>query len=149
MTRICLVITGLSTGGAEMMLLKLLQSMDRVRFTPEVVSLSTLGEIGPRLQAMGIPVLALGMRPGRPDARRFWALVRHLRKSAPDVVHTWMYHADLLGGAGRAPVRCEGRGLGHTPEQSGPRIQQAQHLGRGEGVCLALALGTPPHFHLF
>lgn len=98
MTRLCLIITGLSTGGAEAMLLKLLQGIDRKRFTPEVVSLTTLGEIGPRIQALGIPVLALGMRPGRPEPRLFWVMVHHLKKSAPDVVHTWMYHADLLGG---------------------------------------------------
>lgn len=98
MTRLCFIITGLSTGGAETMLLKLLQGLDRARFTPEVVSLTTLGEIGPRILALGVPVLALGMRRGRPDAKRFLDLVQHLRQSAPDVVHTWMYHADLLGG---------------------------------------------------
>ncbi len=42
MTRLCLIITGLSTGGAEMMLLKLLKGLDRERFTPEVISLTTL-----------------------------------------------------------------------------------------------------------
>lgn len=107
MSRLCLIITGLSTGGAETMLLKLLQGMDRVRFTPEVISLTTMGEIGPRLQALGIPVLALGMRPGRADSRRFWALVQHLRRSAPDVVHTWMYHADLLGGLAARLAGCK------------------------------------------
>lgn len=116
MTRLCLIITGLSTGGAETMLLKLLQGLDRQRFTPEVISLTTPGEVGPRLQAMGIPVAALGMCPGRPDAQRFWALVRHLRHSAPDVVHTWMYHADLLGGlaARLAGVRALAWGIHHS-----------------------------------
>lgn len=98
MIKLCIIITGLSTGGAETMLLKLLQGIDRDRFTPEVISLTALGEIGPRLQALGIPVIALGMHPGRPDIRRFWTLVQYLRKNSPDVVHTWMYHADLLGG---------------------------------------------------
>lgn len=98
MIRLSLIITGLSTGGAETMLFKLLQGLDRDRFAPEVISLSTLGDYGPRIQAMGIPVMAFGMRPGWPDVRRFSALVRHLRQNRPDVVHTWMYHADLLGG---------------------------------------------------
>lgn len=116
MRRLCLIITGLSTGGAETMLLKLLQGLDRTHFTPEVISLTTLGEVGPRLQALGIPVTALGMRPGRPDARRFWTLVQHLRRSAPDVVHTWMYHADLLGGlaARMAGVRALAWGVHHS-----------------------------------
>lgn len=98
MISICFIITGLSTGGAEIMLLKLLQGLDRDRFSPEVVSLTSLGEIGPRIQALGIPVYTLNIRAGRPDIHKFWLLVRLLRHSRPDVVHTWMYHADLLGG---------------------------------------------------
>jgi glycosyltransferase involved in cell wall biosynthesis len=98
MTRLCLIITGLSTGGAEMMLLKLLKGLDRERFTPEVISLTTLGDIGLQLQSMGVPVVVLGMSAGRFDLRGFWFLVRHLRHVSPHVVHTWMYHADLIGG---------------------------------------------------
>jgi glycosyltransferase involved in cell wall biosynthesis len=63
-----------------------------------VVSLTSLGEIGPRIQALGIPVHSLNMHPGRPAALKLWKLVSILRRSQPDVVHTWMYHADLLGG---------------------------------------------------
>ena len=51
-----MVITGLSTGGAEMMLLKLLKRIDRRRFSPHVISLTTKGEIGARIEALGIPV---------------------------------------------------------------------------------------------
>jgi glycosyltransferase involved in cell wall biosynthesis len=98
MIKLCLIITDLNIGGAETMLLKLLQGLDRQRFSPVVISLTTQGVIGPRLVALGIPVTALNMRTGRPSPWHFWALVRQLRKSAPDVVHTWMYHADLLGG---------------------------------------------------
>ena len=116
MTKLCLIITGLSTGGAETMLFKLLQEIDRSQFVPEVISLTTLGEIGPRIQALGIPVVALGMRPGRPDLMRFWALLKHLKRSRPDVVHTWMYHADLLGGmaARLAGIRALAWGIRHS-----------------------------------
>jgi glycosyltransferase involved in cell wall biosynthesis len=98
MRRIAFIITGLSTGGAEMMLLKLLERLDRNRFSPQVISLTTLGEIGPRIAALGIPVEAIGMAPGLPDPLGFFRLVRRLRRIKPDVVHTWLYHADLLGG---------------------------------------------------
>lgn len=93
-----LIITNLATGGAEGMLLKLLQRIDRNRFNPTVVSLMGLGDIGPRIQSLGIPVHALGMDQGKPSLRKFWKLVRLLRQLRPDVVHTWMYHADLAGG---------------------------------------------------
>ncbi len=92
------VITGLGTGGAEMMLLKLLERIDRSRFDVHVISLATLGDIGPHIQALGIGVEALGMRGGLPSPLRFLRLVRRLRALRPDVVQTWMYHADLLGG---------------------------------------------------
>jgi glycosyltransferase involved in cell wall biosynthesis len=92
-----IIITGLTTGGAETMLLKVLERLD-ARFSPHVISLTSLGEIGPRIQALGIPVDALGMRPGRPSFLAFFRLVRRLRTLKPEVVHTWMYHADLLGG---------------------------------------------------
>jgi glycosyltransferase involved in cell wall biosynthesis len=96
--RIAFIITGLSTGGAETMLLKLLERLDRQRFSAYVISLTNLGELAPRIEALGIPVAALGMRPGLPSPSGFIRLVHLLRNLRPDVVHTWMYHADLLGG---------------------------------------------------
>lgn len=95
---ICFCITNLATGGAETMLLKLLQKLDRPRFNPTVISLVGLGEIGPRIQALGIPVHILGMSRAVPNPLLLLRLARLLRQLHPDVVHTWMYHADLLGG---------------------------------------------------
>ena len=96
--KLIMVITGLSTGGAEMMLFNVLQYIDRRRFSPHVISLTTKGEIGPRIETLGIPVEALGMRPGRFSPVKFLRLVLRFRELYPDVVQTWMYHADLLGG---------------------------------------------------
>ena len=50
------VITGLSTGGAEMMLYKLLSRLNREQFAPVVVSLIDRGTFGDRIEALGIPV---------------------------------------------------------------------------------------------
>ncbi|MDO8311687.1 MAG: glycosyltransferase, partial [Sideroxyarcus sp.] len=98
MMRVLFIITGLSTGGAETMLLKLLERLDRQRFSPHVISLTTLGEIGPRIAALGISVEAIDMKPGLPSPLGFLHLVRQIKRVKPDVVHTWLYHADLLGG---------------------------------------------------
>lgn len=98
MTRIVFIITGLSTGGAETMLLKLLERLDRNRFSPHVISLTALGEIGPRIAALGIPVETMGIKPGLPSPMGFLRLVSVIKRIKPDVVHTWLYHADLLGG---------------------------------------------------
>lgn len=97
MNLVC-IINGLATGGAETMLLKLLQNLDHRHFAPQVISLTTQGDLGPRIENLGIPVHALGMLPGRPNFIKFIRLVKLLRRLQPDAVHTWMYHADLLGG---------------------------------------------------
>ncbi len=80
------------------MLLKVLERLDRQRFSPHVISLTTMGELGPRIAALGITVEAVGMKSGLPSPSVFFRLVRMLKRVKPDVVHTWMYHADLLGG---------------------------------------------------
>lgn len=106
--RLTLIITNLATGGAETMLLKLLQQINRDRFIPALISLVGLGEIGPRIQALGIPVHTLGMSRGRiPNPITVLRLARLLRQLQPDVVHTWMYHADLLGGLAARLAGCE------------------------------------------
>jgi glycosyltransferase involved in cell wall biosynthesis len=81
-----------------MMLFKVLERLDRQRFSPHVISLTTLGDLAPRIVALGIPVEAMGMRPSITGWLNFFRLVRLLKRLHPDVVHTWMYHADLLGG---------------------------------------------------
>ena len=113
--RIAYVITGLKTGGAEMMLEKLVCNL-LPTLDVHVISLTSFGEIGPRLQARGVSVEAMGMRPGLPNPLLFLRLVRRLAALQPDVVHTWMYHADLLGGlaARLAGVRALIWGLRHS-----------------------------------
>ena len=103
------IITDLSTGGAEMMLYKLLTHLERGRFSCRVISLTADGSVGDKIRALGVPVQFLGMRPGFPDPLAILRLAGWLRRDPPDLVQTWMYHADLVGGiaarlAGRAPV---------------------------------------------
>lgn len=98
MIRVLYIISGLSTGGAETMLYKLIERLDRDRFTPLVISLTTLGEIGPRISETNTPVIALGLQTATPNPLLFFRLIKLIREFNPDIVHTWMYHADLLGG---------------------------------------------------
>src|SRR5512133_2502381 len=93
------VITGLGTGGAEAMLYKLaLATRSRRGVRHAVVSLMDDGTYGPKLRAEGISVTSLGMRQGVPDPAATLRLVRVVRRERPDVIQTWMYHADLSGG---------------------------------------------------
>lgn len=104
------VITAVGQGGAEAMLYRFLAHLDRTRFTAQVVSLTDyMVPFGDRIKELGIPVRSLGMRSGVPDVRAVLLLARWMRKDRPDVIQTWQYHADLIGGmaaklAGGIPV---------------------------------------------
>jgi glycosyltransferase involved in cell wall biosynthesis len=103
------VITGLKTGGAEMMLHKVLSHMDSGEFQSEVVSLTGGGEMDQKIRDLHVPVSTLGMARGMPSPQAILRLARRIREARPDVIQTWMYHADLMGGlaarlAGGPPV---------------------------------------------
>lgn len=91
------LITGLSRGGAETMLARLVTHMDPARFASVVVSLTDESGLGPELREAGIPVLALGMKRGRPSASAILRLREIIRRERPQLLLTWLYHADLLG----------------------------------------------------
>lgn len=103
------VITALETGGAESMLLRLLATTDPFRFTSQVISLAPLGPMAAPIQALGIPVQTVGVHHPADVPMGIARLARLLRQNQTDVVQTWMYHADLVGGlaarlAGRIPT---------------------------------------------
>jgi glycosyltransferase involved in cell wall biosynthesis len=108
------VITGLNDGGAEAALFRLV-CFDRAH-CHHVVSMMDLGKYGPALRERGISVDCLEMQPGRADFASFRKLVRLIRRVRPDVVQTWMYHADLLGGmaARVAGVHAVSWGIRHS-----------------------------------
>lgn len=90
------VISNLYDGGAEGALYRL--CLHSPGFKHVVVCMMDEGKYGPMLEAAGVHVHCLRMPQGKPTWRgvlHFWRLIRGLR---PDVVQTWMYHADLMGG---------------------------------------------------
>lgn len=94
------VIVGLNAGGAELMLKRLIET--HIAESPEykhaVVSLTDLGEVGQLLRDQQVSVSTLGMKGVLGIPSIIFRLYRILRAQKPDIVHTWMYHADLLGG---------------------------------------------------
>jgi glycosyltransferase involved in cell wall biosynthesis len=79
------------------MLARLMNATDRERMTTIVLSLTTVGPVGQEIQRMGVPVHALGMRSGTSAWTAFWRGVLLIRNFRPDVLQTWLYHADLAG----------------------------------------------------
>ncbi|KRU22853.1 glycosyltransferase family 4 protein [Psychrobacter piscatorii] len=93
------VIIGLNIGGAELMLKRLvLNSHRKGLFQHEVISLMDMGPIGRDLEEQGITVHALNMSSIISSPIVSLRLYRLLKKINPDVVQTWMYHSDLIGG---------------------------------------------------
>jgi glycosyltransferase involved in cell wall biosynthesis len=88
------IITDLRTGGAEVMLVKLLAALDHSRFAATVIALQG-GRLAQEIEALGIPVydLALGSALSLPQAAAsLWRLTRRLK---PDMIQGWMYHGNL------------------------------------------------------
>ncbi|WP_254621289.1 glycosyltransferase family 4 protein [Stutzerimonas stutzeri] len=92
------IIAGLGVGGAELMLQRLIQSSHPAEYEYKVISLTNLGQVGERLESFGIRVVALRMRGGLDLLPTFLSLRRQITEFEPDIVQTWMYHADFLGG---------------------------------------------------
>ena len=66
------------------------------------------GPVGQRMRSMGTRVTCLNMPQGRLSTKGLWQLWRIISNRRPEVVQTWLYHADLLGGvmAALAGVPC-------------------------------------------
>jgi glycosyltransferase involved in cell wall biosynthesis len=107
--RVLHVISGLNTGGAELMLYKLLSHSRREVVASEVLSLTSIGPVGMKIRSLGIPVKASGFCRGEPNPFIISHVAKVIRTLKPSVVQSWMYHADLVAGiasrlAGRIPV---------------------------------------------
>ena len=97
MIKIMHIITDLNMGGAEMMLYKLVSALDREKFLCRVVSLEPPGVLSRRINSLGIQVDSLDVNPKLPNPLALFKAVQMMLKWRPQVVQTWMYHADLLG----------------------------------------------------
>ncbi len=102
MTRILHVINGLSSGGAEAMLTRLLL-LRQPGLQQSAVTLLRGGSNAQKLRQNGVPVHDLDLRFG-PLA--ILQLAGIIRREKPDVVQSWMYYADL---AALAALQLSGR----------------------------------------
>ncbi len=94
------VIAGMNTGGGEMMLYKLLCKIDNKKFDNIVVSMTDIGNIGEKIKSLGLRVEILGMKKGFKGFLSYSGLLKFktiVKEYKPDIIQTWMYHADLFG----------------------------------------------------
>jgi len=135
------IITALDVGGAEAMLQELVLGTDRSRFEPEVITLTALGTTGQRIADAGVSVRDLRMSPGRLDPRAFGRLARWIHRARPDVVQTWMYHADLMGGLAARAV-CDAPVIWGIRGSFDP-VKSKRHMIWTARTCAALSARIP------
>lgn len=128
------VITGLQTGGAELMLARLVERQEQSRFRDVVVCLTGDGPTAERIRDAGVTVHLLGLRPGLPNPLGIARIARLIRRERAVAVQSWLYHADLLGGLG---ARLAGRpvawGVHHSsldPETTSRGVLRVARLCR-------------------
>lgn len=96
MPRVLHVISGLTVGGAEMALYRLVTGSRGSDYTHAVVALTPDGILGQRLREAGIELTAFDFKAA--PVSNFFGLLSLMRRSRPDIVQTWLYHADMFGG---------------------------------------------------
>ena len=115
--RVAFLITELAPGGAEKALVQLALGLDRKRFIPVVYTMSGREKdrersLVPILQSAGIETVELGIKSAFDLPRAFLKLRGFLKKQRPDVLQTFMFHANLFGRfvarASCSPVVCAG-----------------------------------------
>ena len=112
-TSVALCITDLDIGGAERCLTQIAVRMDRSRFTPVVYCLGPRpvreeASCVPALAAAGVEVHCLGGRGIWQFPLVAYRLKRLLVAQKPQVIQTFLFHANLLGriAARRAGVKA-------------------------------------------
>lgn len=93
--RILFVITELEEGGAEHALGQVATCLHRAGQTVAVAALAQgTGPVAARLRAVGIPVHGLGLTRAW-QIGRLWRLRRLVARFRPDLVNSWLFHANL------------------------------------------------------
>lgn len=96
MIKIAFIITGLSRGGAERMLIKLLKSMDRTRFAPKIFCLTNHLDLKPELDTLGVPVQSYRLNSPLFLMLHLIQFIRDCRAFSSDILQGWMYHGNIL-----------------------------------------------------
>lgn len=160
MVRVTILINELLLGGAQRIVLDIMRGIDREHFALEVVYLKSHKNFGARQTlledacATGIPVVSLEGKE-RFHMRDMLRLYQHLRRTRPDIVHTFLPYAGILG---RIAGRLSGVSRivstqGNLPAAYGKKIYWLDRLtlflarawiGATEGIELAYAGSSAP-----
>jgi glycosyltransferase involved in cell wall biosynthesis len=130
--RILFLSTSMGLGGADQQLLSAAQVLRDRGHEIRIVSLTPLGPMGLQARSLGLTTDSLEMRRGVPDPRGLARLVRVVRAWKPDVVHSHMVHANLMGRVLRllVPVPVLVSTI-HNVYEGGPLLMAGYRLSNG------------------
>lgn len=95
--RILHIVPGLNIGGAEIVLRNLVLHPQSAQHINRVVCIGRPGIVGTQLEQYGIPVDYLNVQPTVPlSLTRLVGLKKLVTQFQPDLIQSWMYHANLL-----------------------------------------------------
>jgi glycosyltransferase involved in cell wall biosynthesis len=139
------VIISLNVGGTELMLKRLIAlHINNPRYSHTVVSLRDIGVVGQQLRDLGVEVVTLGLNSVFQLPQVFFRLVKLIRYQHPDIVQTWMYHADLIGGLAARLAGCRKVIWGIRNTDLFPGSGVSQTTGWIMKLCAILS-GFVPH----
>jgi glycosyltransferase involved in cell wall biosynthesis len=95
--RVVHVITGLKQGGAENALFRLVSNRNH-KIKNTVISIQGDGVFVEKFKKIGIEVVSLDLKSRIFFPVAVFKLTKLFKKINPDIIQSWMYHADLLAG---------------------------------------------------
>ena len=96
--KILFIINSLEVGGAEVFLEDLAAQLSQ-EYNLEIVTLNSIGAIGHNMLNQGFKIKNFNFNTSYFPLLNFLLLFQYIRKSNPDIVHTWMYHSNFIGGS--------------------------------------------------
>lgn len=89
------IISGLTTGGAENALVRLLAAQNLTHIRSHVISLRDRGTLADSIEATGTPVHTLGLFNPQDLPNSIRHLITITRHTQPDIIHGWLYHGNI------------------------------------------------------
>jgi glycosyltransferase involved in cell wall biosynthesis len=88
-------ITGLGSGGAQVMLFRFLSGLGDERKNHEVVSLLPHAHFSKEIEKLGVKVTSADIPQGKFSIAGLRKVRAHIAEFNPDVIHGWMYHGNF------------------------------------------------------
>ncbi len=95
--KLLMIINGMDIGGAEISLESLSYALDP-SIDVKIISLSGSGKIAYKMKKKGYEIHELNFKKKLLPFSEIFKLFSLIKKINPDVVHTWMYHSNFIGG---------------------------------------------------